>query len=91
MKLPGSLNLANQPKLPFATAQLIQFSGYYPDLAVEWEAGDAAYGFESFLHSIYYILVDYPESGKKLVGEQCMHYPGFCFEVGITILSTNLM
>lgn len=47
---------ANQPELPFATAQLIQFPGYYPDMTVEWVAGDAAYGFEPFLHTIYHQL-----------------------------------
>ena len=47
---------ANLPELPFATAQLLQLGRYYPGLKAEWVAGDAAFGFETFLHAVYETL-----------------------------------
>lgn len=47
---------ANRPEMPYATAHLLQLAHYYPSLQVEWVAGDAAYGFEAFLHTVYAVL-----------------------------------
>jgi hypothetical protein len=47
---------ANLPELPFATAQLLQLRGYYPDLKVGWVSGDAAFGCAPFLHTVYATL-----------------------------------
>jgi hypothetical protein len=43
---------ANLPELPYATAQLRQLKGYYPDLRVKWVAGDAAFGWAPFLRVV---------------------------------------
>jgi len=47
---------ANRPELSFATAQLLQLRSYYPTLKVEWVSGDAAFGCEPFLHTVYATL-----------------------------------
>lgn len=43
---------AHLPELPYATAQLLQLPGYYPDLQVKWVAGDAAFGCAPFLSAV---------------------------------------
>ena len=44
---------ANQHEEVPASALLLQLAGYYPDLQVEAVAGDAGYGFEIFLQTVY--------------------------------------
>jgi len=44
---------ANQREEVPATALLLQLTQHYPDLQVDAVAGDAGYGFEVFLHTIY--------------------------------------
>ena len=47
---------ANRPEMPYATAQLLQLARHYPSLKAEWVSGDAAFGFDPFLHTIYAVL-----------------------------------
>ena len=44
---------ANQREEVPATALLLQLQACYPDLQVDTVAGDAAYGYEVFLHTVY--------------------------------------
>jgi hypothetical protein len=44
---------ANQREEVPASALLLQLAGHYPDLQVDAVAGDAGYGFEVFLHTVY--------------------------------------
>jgi len=44
---------ANQREEGPASALLLQLAGHYPDLHVDAVAGDAGYGFEVFLHTVY--------------------------------------
>jgi hypothetical protein len=44
---------ANQREEVPATALLLQLPAHYPDLQVAAVAGDAAYGYEVFLHTVY--------------------------------------
>jgi hypothetical protein len=52
LTLLSDYQAANLPELPYATAQLLQLLGYYPDLRVKWVAGDAAFGCEPFLRVV---------------------------------------
>lgn len=56
LSLLSDFQPANLPELPFATAQLLQLGHYYPDLKVGWVSGDAAFGCEPFLHTVYATL-----------------------------------
>lgn len=56
LSLLSDFQPANLPELPFATAQLLQLGTYYPDLKVMGVAGDAAFGCEPFLHTVYATL-----------------------------------
>ena len=44
---------ANQPEALPASALLLQLDEHYPDLQVDAVAGDAGFGFEVFLHTVY--------------------------------------
>jgi len=44
---------ANQPEAIPASALLLQLYEHYPDLQVDAVAGDAGFGFEVFLHTVY--------------------------------------
>jgi hypothetical protein len=44
---------ANQPEAIPASALLLQLDEHYPDLQVDAVAGDAGFGFEVFLHTVY--------------------------------------
>jgi hypothetical protein len=57
LSLLADFQPANLPELPFATAQLLQLGTYYPDLKVMGVAGDAAFGCEPFLHTVYTTLL----------------------------------
>ncbi len=56
LSLLADFQPANLPELPFATAQLLQLGSYYPDLKVMGVSGDAAFGCEPFLHTVYATL-----------------------------------
>jgi hypothetical protein len=47
---------ANQREEVPAAALLLQLQTAYPDLVVDSVAGDAAYGYQSFLHTVYHHL-----------------------------------
>jgi hypothetical protein len=51
--LLDDLRPANQREEVPASALLLQLAGHYPDLQVDAVAGDAGYGFEVFLHTVY--------------------------------------
>jgi hypothetical protein len=44
---------ANQPEALPASALLLQLDEHYPDLQIDAVAGDAGFGFEVFLHTVY--------------------------------------
>jgi len=51
--LLDDLRPANQREEVPATALLLQLGEHYPDLQVEAVAGDAGYGYQVFLHTVY--------------------------------------
>jgi hypothetical protein len=51
--LLDDLRPANQREEVPASALLLQLGDHYPDLQVDAVAGDAGYGFEVFLHTVY--------------------------------------
>ncbi len=51
--LLDDLRPANQREEVPATALLLQLAAHYPDLQVEAVAGDAGYGYQVFLHTVY--------------------------------------
>jgi hypothetical protein len=51
--LLDDLRPANQREEVPATALLLQLGRHYPDLQVDAVAGDAAFGYEVFLHTVY--------------------------------------
>jgi hypothetical protein len=53
LTLLDDLRPANQREEVPASALLLQLSEHYPDLQVDAVAGDAGYGFEVFLHTVY--------------------------------------
>ena len=56
LSLLADFQPANCPEMPYATAHLLQLARHYPSLRVEWVSGDAAFGFDAFLHTIYAVL-----------------------------------
>jgi len=53
LTLLDDLRPANQREEVPASALLLQLQDHYPDLHVDAVAGDAGYGFEVFLHTVY--------------------------------------